>query len=222
MSKAGKTERGLPAGQGGFSLLEVMIVVMVILILAAIAAPSLMRSIALYQLESSARQVSNLLLRTRSEAMQRNTRVCTAFINMGGERRYFMDLVSGDPEPCDDAPAGFDPTDPFMTTPITIAWFRNDTSLLPPLTGLPPGYAAGSIAAPANYRITFSPRGTVVLPGGVNVLGQAIWVEAAQSQAICLERRYGNDVYRILITVTPAGKVKLFRWLPNASSWVTT
>src|SRR3989338_6371415 len=66
-------------GERGFSLLEMMAVVAILLILGAMASPSLMRAIRSYRLESSTRQIADILKRTRYEAMRRNQRIATAY-----------------------------------------------------------------------------------------------------------------------------------------------
>ena len=58
-----------PAGGGaGFSLLEVLVVIAILLTLMALATPSMLRAINSYRLESTARGVSTLIQRARFEA----------------------------------------------------------------------------------------------------------------------------------------------------------
>jgi len=73
-------------GERGFSLLEMMAVVAILLILGAMASPSLMRAIRRYRLESSTRQIADILKRTRYEAMRRNQRIATAYQAPSGAR----------------------------------------------------------------------------------------------------------------------------------------
>lgn len=189
--------------QRGFTLLEMMIVVVIILIMAAIATPSLLRAIRRYQLESSGRRVANMILSARYEAMRRNQRMCAVFAQVGGENRYFLD-VNG---PCTDNPPTFDAGEPYIVTPDNVTWF----TALVPATGLPAGYTP--VLPPTSYRVTFDPRGTVVTANGPN------WSLATGVQMICLLRTV-PEFDAVLITVTPVGKIKLFRWLPGATTWV--
>jgi len=61
---------------GGFSMVELTVSMTVLLILTAIAIPSLMRSIRMYQLNDAAGRFSDMLKFTRFEAVRRNTQVC--------------------------------------------------------------------------------------------------------------------------------------------------
>ncbi|MCH7765411.1 MAG: type II secretion system protein [Acidobacteria bacterium] len=65
--------------QRGFTMLELLVVVFIVLIMSAMAVPALFRSIRGYQLEGAARKVANVIVRARFEAVQRNRRICSAF-----------------------------------------------------------------------------------------------------------------------------------------------
>jgi type IV fimbrial biogenesis protein FimT len=60
----------------GFSIVEMAVSLTVLLILTAIAIPSLMYSFRTYQLNDAATRVSDALKFTRFEAVRRNTQVC--------------------------------------------------------------------------------------------------------------------------------------------------
>jgi len=66
----------------GFSMVELAVSMTVLLILTAIAIPSLMYSFRTYQLNDAATRVSDALKFTRYEAVRRNTQVC--FLMQGG------------------------------------------------------------------------------------------------------------------------------------------
>jgi type II secretory pathway pseudopilin PulG len=59
----------------GFSIVELVVSLCIMLILTAIAVPSLMRSLRAYQLNDAAGRVSDMLKFTRFEAVRRNTQV---------------------------------------------------------------------------------------------------------------------------------------------------
>ncbi|MGH9788287.1 MAG: pilus assembly FimT family protein [Candidatus Acidiferrales bacterium] len=200
------------AGQAGFSLLEMLVVIAILITMMAIAAPSLLRAIASYRLESSARGVSSLIQRTRFEAMRRNRTTCTGFVDLGGEGRYVMNNACG-------VPPTADPNAPTVGTPANIMWYLKSAPQLPPsFKGLPASYDGTTMVAPTDYRIIFSPRGTAMVDDGAGNL-----VVATRIQAICLLGRRDNDLPdvddAVLITVTPIGNVKLFRWNRATEFW---
>ncbi len=70
----GATRSGTPASRmAGFSMVELAVSLAILLILTAIAIPSLMRSFRTYQLNDAASRLADLLKFTRFEAVRRNT-----------------------------------------------------------------------------------------------------------------------------------------------------
>ena len=70
------TRSGTPRrAAAGFSMPELVISIFVMLILTALAIPSLVRSLRAYQLNSAAASVSDMLKFTRFEAVRRNTQI---------------------------------------------------------------------------------------------------------------------------------------------------
>ena len=67
----------------GFSMIELVVSIFVMLILTALAIPSLMRSMRTYQLNSAAASVSDMLKFTRFEAVRRNTQINLQFSQSG-------------------------------------------------------------------------------------------------------------------------------------------
>lgn len=201
--------------QRGFSLLEMLVVVAIMLILMGIAIPNLMRAIRNYQLEAAGRQIGEMILRARYEAMQRNRRVCAAMVRVGNEHRYELDLNGATPDPCREAVVTADAGEPYFVTAPMVQFYNNDNPTFPPLNGLPAGYnTMATTAVPANYRVAFSPRGTVEVWNGAN------WVMATQVQMVCLIRQLPTGEFdAILVTVTPVGRIKIYRWRLNTGQW---
>jgi len=67
----------------GFSMVELVVSICVMLVLTALAIPSLMRSMRTYQLNSAAASVSDMLKLTRFEAVRRNTQINFLMLNNG-------------------------------------------------------------------------------------------------------------------------------------------
>jgi len=73
--KSAPISRTRRSRSGGFSMVELAVSLTVLLILTAIAVPTLMRSFRTYQLNDAAARVSDMLKFTRFEAVRRNTQI---------------------------------------------------------------------------------------------------------------------------------------------------
>lgn len=97
------TRSGTPRrAAAGFSMLEMVISITVMLILTALAIPSLMRSMRAYQLNSAAASVSDMLKFTRFEAVRRNTHINLQFTQNGPAWIVWTDsFIAGNGGPID-------------------------------------------------------------------------------------------------------------------------
>jgi len=182
-------------GERGFSLLEMMAVVAILLILGAMASPSLMRAIRSYRLESSTRQIADILKRTRYEAMRRNQRIATAYQAPTGARGaelgidFNMNGTLDTGEPRAQMP-------PYLLiyewsyAPYEVSW---------------PDYTNTMLGT----TITFGPDGTALEQSGGN------WQLASNIPSVYLYTWVGDNY---IVTVTPAGNVKSWK-LTMAPPW---
>lgn len=141
-----------PRIAAGFSMIELVMSICVMLILTALAIPSLMRSVRTYQLNSAAAGVSDMLKLTRFEAVRRNTQINFLIQAQGTGWLVGSDSNNNgvlDPTEKQQAVAGF-PT------------------LLPAGTAPPPnaisaalGGAALTTLSGANGKVTFDARGAL-------------------------------------------------------------
>src|SRR5882762_764198 len=76
LQKSAPNSRTRRSRSGGFSMVELAVSLTVLLILTAIAIPTLMRSFRTYQLNDAAARLSDMLKFTRFEAVRRNKPVC--------------------------------------------------------------------------------------------------------------------------------------------------
>ena len=84
----------------GFSLIEMMIVIAIIMIMAAIATPAILSWLPNKRLKAAARDIYSTMQRDKVEAVQRNTCVSTTFTivtwpSTGGNYATFVDSGTG-------------------------------------------------------------------------------------------------------------------------------
>jgi len=207
----------------GFSLLELLVVIGIILVVAAFAAPSLLSALRTYQRESMARGIANIILQARFEAIKGNKRVSTAFAPAAG--------VNGDTYGVDlNGNGTLDPNEPIAMLLNGLSFWNSNTPAAPPTTNLPADYSTFTVpTAPAtqppasqgptpltSYNIVFSPQGTVVVYQNPN------WALAPQVQGFAVTNgatigAANSNSY--LIEITPAGRVRLFYWQAGVG-WV--
>lgn len=177
----------------GFTLLEMMVVVAVLLILLAITIPSLLQSIRRYQFESAGRQAVNIVRQARSEAARLNQRVHVIYVAGAGA---LGDRIGID---FDNPPNGtLDPGEPSIMLPSRV----QGSFAGAPWNVSGPDYT--NVESPDSSRLTFSPRGTME----IQVAGT--WQLDPDIRGFKLVRTAGPDTDELMITVTPAGKVRLW------------
>ncbi len=166
MYKSAPSTRTRCSRMAGFSMVELAVSLAVLLILTAIAIPSLMRSFRTYQLNDAASRLSDLLKFTRFEAVRRNTLVTLQIKQNVNDWRVWTDSNNN---------ATIDPTE----RQILITGF---VTLLP--SGAPPSSAsitstlgpvtALTVLSGANNSVSFDARGAVSpLAADVLYLGSA-------------------------------------------------
>lgn len=92
MYKSAPNSRTRRSRIAGFSMVELAVSMTVLMILTAIAIPSLMRSFRTYQLNDAASRLSDILKFTRFEAVRRNTSVTLQIKQNGNDWNVWTDL----------------------------------------------------------------------------------------------------------------------------------
>src|SRR5215813_455285 len=147
----------------GFSTVEMVVALTVILIIGAIASPMLVRSVRAYQLNDSATRLADIVKLTRFEAIRKNKNADVRFQQNGSNWMVWNDsningtldateteiVLSGY---ADMLPAGVAPD----STPIAATLGAGGTLALNTVSG-------------ANGSIRFDARGAVVFPGAPTV-----------------------------------------------------
>jgi prepilin-type N-terminal cleavage/methylation domain-containing protein len=76
----------------GFSLVELVVVLGMMLTLSAIAVPSVMQSIGIYRLNVAATSLQNMVEVTRFSAIRRNTQISLRQTTLNGQNLFYVDL----------------------------------------------------------------------------------------------------------------------------------
>lgn len=191
----------------GFSLIELVVVLAIMIILMGIATPTLLRTIRIYQLESATRDVANMVLQARYEAVKRNQRIGTAGswpwwgvaparfgVDVNGNG--VLNIPPAGREPRVDAPKG--------------VWIVSGAPFWGTWCGVPQGYTNWTWNP--NWRVAFTPRGTVTAE---TFWGSNVWVDA-QFVAVFTLWQYDTSEpwwWRWnAVAVTPAGRVRVFKF----------
>src|ERR1700730_17290681 len=87
-----KGNRHLRSSAEGFSLIELCVVVLIVLIIAAIAVPSAIQTWYNMQLRSTSSEVADLMQRTRMLAAKNNATYSVRYNVLNGIQRIFIDL----------------------------------------------------------------------------------------------------------------------------------
>jgi prepilin-type N-terminal cleavage/methylation domain-containing protein len=177
--------------QRGFTMLEVVIVLAVMLVLSAITLPSALQSLSNYRLNVATTSVQNIIESARFNAVRRNTKISLRQTALAGQTAFYVDLTGG----------GYVNTDPVYLLPKNV-------QVAP--AGAPAATSTGlaNTAALGAGCITFTSRGVVdysTCGGGV----QSVWF-------ISLGSNGTNPGYRA-ITVTPMGQAKTWGGTPGGN-----
>ncbi len=181
-----------PRSSAGFSLVELMVVVAIVIVLAATAVPSIMNSINNIRLRSMVGTVSGVIQSGRMLAIHDNRRYAIRFSGSTGSSVVFVDVDGNG------APSASEPQAQLGGTIVQVA--------------APVGTAALDTATlgyePKPGDLVFNPRGLPCTTGGACGVGFAIYFTD--------QRRVGGTGYAA-VSVTPAGRVKTWMWA--GTSW---
>ncbi len=190
----------------GFSLVELLIVVVIMLAVAAIAMPRFVTYVATYRLRGAMADASGLLQQMRMEAVRRNTvlQVSTSTQD-NGRRVAWVNLPGGT--------SNWDAGEPFLEFPKNIdvqnTGYPGDAT-----TAM--GYTAQT---PSSAVIRFNQRGLpCVYPSG-NPVCENIDGSGTQVGFVLYFRNsgsFGSTGWGAL-TITPAGRIRT--WLWNGASY---
>jgi Tfp pilus assembly protein FimT len=184
----------------GFSMTELAVSLAVLLILTAIAIPSLMRSLRTYQLNDAATRLSAMLKFARFEAVRRNTQV--KFLMQTSGTGYLVGTDSNgsnvlDPTEKQELIAGFATLLPSGVAPTPAA-----------ITAALGGAALNTVYSGTTATVTFDARGAIRVGGTVSSSIFVFYIGSPNDP---------DPGYRAVILL-PAGTTQVWS-APNAGPW---
>lgn len=191
----------------GFSLLELVLVLVVIMVVSAMAAPQLMNAINMYKLRNAASTFAGIAQQSRSRAVQDST-FYSVYFNTSDPHmtESFIDLKKN---------ATLDTKDPIVQwgpeiQPVTVGSVSNTGALKTAFMA-----SSGSSATVYDGSVTASP-----------ITFSAMGIPCAASSNVCLSSnpvaywvflKDSRNSQIEAITVTPAGKIQ--KWITDGNSW---
>lgn len=186
----------------GFSLLEVLVVIVIGLIVTATALPSLTTAIANARLRASMTSVSGLLQNTRMVAVQQNKTMTARNFNRTSQPYSLVYYVK---PAADTTPIGTSDSQIEMEAPIT-------PLATPSGTGAPSQVSTGSLGfTPQTGDPSFNSRGLPCAYSGGTCTASVGFIKYFK------DNRISGSGGWAAISISPAGRIK--RWFWNGSSW---
>jgi prepilin-type N-terminal cleavage/methylation domain-containing protein len=181
--------------QRGFSMIELVVVLGMIMVLSAIGLPRLVNSITVFKLNAASTSLQNLIEQARFNAVRRNTTISLRQTLINGQAAFYVDLPNT---------SVYVNTDPTYVVPTTV-------QIAPAAAPAAGTTGLANTAALGGGCISFNSRGVVDYTncgGGV----QSVWF-------ISLGMTNGTGGYRA-ITLTPMGQAKSWT-APAGGTWGT-
>lgn len=183
--------------QAGFSLIELILVMAIILTISAIAVPSLINTVADVRLRSSASTLQGQIQQLRMQAVKDNKPYSARMTTSGGAALMYVDI---------DAGSDYDAGEPAVGLAKDVTVASTGAPTMPTSTLDVSAYTNGTMST----AITFNARG---LPctgtGSCNTTKGYIYYLS--------QVRTTTTTAWAAVSVTPAGRIKVWRW--TGSAW---
>jgi prepilin-type N-terminal cleavage/methylation domain-containing protein len=196
--------------QKGFSLVELMIVLLIIMVISALAMPNVIRGIGSLRLRGAASNLSGILQRGRIVAVRTN-RIQLVYMNpanVNGARLIYVDGPPYNATPDATEPLVQIPDSVEIQTDATLApvanFITNSTSLV--------GY---NVAAPNTSYMAFNARGLPCTP--ILASGVPSTCNGSQGYAYFYRSTGAFGGQWVALTITPAGRIRVWSW--DGSNW---
>ena len=195
------------AGQRGFSLIEVLIVVLVVMIAAAIAVPNIFLAVSNLRLRASAGDLSGLMQQARIQAAKDNTTYPILYATRNGARIAYVDLNRN---------ASFDADEPMMEFSGTTV----PASGTPSGSGQPTAYVLAGDTGSSSYdnanTLGFTGRGLPCNYDTTTTPATCSTPVARYFVYYLTDTRVGTAGWAAVV-VTKGGRTKMVTW--NGAAW---
>ncbi len=182
----------------GFSMVELAVSLAVIMILCAVALPSLTRAYRIYQLNDSATRLAGMLRLTRFEAIRRNKNVNCQVLQNGANWVVWADS---------DGDGVIDPSESQYMVTGTVTLEPDGSHPAPGAIGAALGTNNLTTVPGANNTIPFNSRGGVALNAGQQTVFVFYFGDSANAA-------YGFRA----VTLLPSGLVQIWT-APDGANW---
>lgn len=199
--------------RAGFTLLELMMVVLIVIIVAGVSVPKFLSFIYSARLHGAGSDFAGLLQQARIRAVQDDTYYSTYFITSGTIREAYVDLKRN-------GGTGVDTLDPMITVNKEVAAVA--ASSAPDTSNLSGQFLPVGSTLTVNdgntstTPIIFSPRG---LPcSSLTVTGGTICNSAGGATAFWVFFQDSHTQAYQAVTISPAGRIQ--NWTLQGTAWV--
>jgi prepilin-type N-terminal cleavage/methylation domain-containing protein len=203
------TARSSRPRSAGFTILELIVVMGIMLVLSAVAIPQVARYFKNYQINGAAQQVAGEITAARGKAISKNVNQGAVFVVLSSNTYQWV--IEDDVTP------------PIDLTPVPVATILSDATYLDrrgPQRALPHGLVFGtSCATTPSFTATdpgfrfnrlgawCDPTSSDTLCPALGTVGSTLVMNGAAGATVCLESQ--STGLRRWVTVSPAGRTQV-------------
>jgi Tfp pilus assembly protein FimT len=193
-------------------MLEIVVVVAIMLVLAAIATPTVVNQVAAWRLHSTGMAVTGLLQQARLEAVRDNKFITVRVGAVNRANVVYIDAVGTGASDGYSGDMAYEAGEGLVQLPAAISFQQvgnpsfNTTSLL--------GVGGGTVTGDAALRVTFNQRGLPCRMNG-SVCQNFIGGNYVSYVYFATDQNPTNGW--VAVSVSPAGRIRMWTW--NGAAW---
>lgn len=207
-----RSATGDPDSKAGFSLIELLVVVAVMLVVAAFAAPTLTTTLDSFRMRGTLSSIANLAQRARTQAIKKNTSQHIHFATVNNQAVTFVTDVNDV-----QSVAAPQPGDPLLSNQL---WLSSQFALAaaPAGAGAPPAMTGLSMWGTA-LNPNIGPQDPYFNSRGMPCLPDPLTGVCGPTTGFLYYIRYSRSgtVRWAATSISPAGRIQSWFW--NGTSW---